>query len=49
LLDLNLINRDRRKGLLKVALDGYGTLFGVLLHNSDHFIENVRKLDIFLD
>jgi hypothetical protein len=49
LLDLNLIDKDRRKGLLKVALDGYGALFRVLLHNSDNFIEYVGNLDIFLD
>src|ERR1700733_16302499 len=49
LLDLNLIDRDRREGLVEVALDGYGALFRVLLHNSDNFIEYVRNLDIFLD
>src|ERR1700722_16410002 len=49
MLDLNLIDRDRRERLVEVALDGYGALFRVLLHNSDNFIEYVRNSDIFLD
>src|SRR3984885_15066143 len=39
---------DRREGRVEVALDGYVTLFGVLLYDSDNFTKYVRNVDIFL-
>src|SRR5580692_6308522 len=39
---------DRRERLFEVALDGYVTLFRVLLYNSDNFTKNVWNVDIFL-
>ena len=48
LLNLNLVDGDRGERLFEVALDGYVTLFGVFLHNSDNFPNYVWNVHIFL-
>jgi len=49
LLDLNLVDMDRRERLFEVILDRCVTLFGILLYNSNNFTNYVWNVDIFLE
>ena len=43
LLNLKLVDMDRSKRLFEVALNGYVTLFRVLLNDSDNFTKYVLE------